>query len=130
MVVTAQVTVYFFKSLFFLDKDGSDHSQKSMMLMLILALAYTFSNTAFAYINYNMVARSSQIQELQQKENQKYKYMFDTLEDPIFLVKNGQIVFSNSLAKSLLESCPEAAVLNSLDIPLFFKMEHSADKTV
>ncbi len=79
----------------FVEKDDNEHTGLSLNLMAVLATAYTFSNTSFAFLNYNMVAKTSKIQTLQLEENQKYKYMFDALEDPILLIRGGKIEFSN-----------------------------------
>jgi len=96
----------------------------SVALSLIVAfavLSFFLTNMAFLVCLYNLNTLNKQMIRMEVEENKKYKIMFNSIQDAIFLIRDSSIKFMNSLAGSLFRDTEIGEALESeIDIPYFF----------
>mmetsp|Transcript_10049 Transcript_10049/g.15322 ORF Transcript_10049/g.15322 Transcript_10049/m.15322 type:complete len:128 (+) Transcript_10049:729-1112(+) len=83
--------------------------------------AFTFLNSIFTYIFFNMQTLSTRIMALQLEDDQQYKLMFGALKDSLMLVKNRTILFKNEPAAKIIGNSTSQPSPDEINLPLFYK---------
>ena len=78
-------------------------------------------NAFFLLALYKLNSLNQQAIHLEISENKKYKFMFNSIQDAIFLIENVHIKFMNSLAGAIFKDrALDDGQESEIDIPVFF----------
>ena len=92
-----EITILILKTQIGRDFEGTGALEVFMTGYMILA--FSALNIAFSVIIHKILSLSERIIFLELNENQKYKHMFNAIEDSIFLIKHDQVSFLNKPAQ-------------------------------
>ncbi len=64
-----------------MEVDDGEYKVETAVISSFASYCFLFANAVFTFIIYNLQTLSQKVLDLELRENQKYKYMFNTLQD-------------------------------------------------